>query len=242
MELHVHEDLETLSQSLAEWIRRDIEIALEEKGSYSFVLSGGSTPKTLYHLLASEPIKDQIDWTKVFFFMGDERYVPYSDDRHNGKMAHKTLLEHIPVPIENIFLMDTSLSHEESAAQYEKMLRNKFKDSEHTFDLVLLGMGDDGHTLSLFPGTEVVHESEKWVADPFVKAQDMYRITLTQPVVSKARKIVFLAAGEKKAVTLKEVLEGNYQPDEYPSQLINHSAKNVHWFVDEAAASQLKKS
>lgn len=239
MNLHQFKDLDTISRSLADWLIVDIKKTLNEKKSYSFVLSGGSTPKKLYELLAAIPRRDEIEWGKIHFFIGDERYVPFKDDRHNGKMMYETLLNHVPALKDNIHLMDTSLAPEASAKAYEKMLHNFFDQSPVTFDLVLLGMGDDGHTLSLFPGTEVVHEREKWVAAPFVKAQDMYRITLTQPVVSKAKSIVFLAAGEKKAATLKEVLQGDYQPDKYPSQLINTTNNNVHWFVDDAAAALL---
>ncbi len=239
MQLHQFENLDTLSQSLADWLIGDIKETLKKKTRYSFVLSGGNTPKALYRLLATHPRKEQIEWSKIEFYIGDERYVPFEDERHNGKMAYDTLLNHIPVKEENIYLMDTSLPQDKAAAQYEELLHQKFDGQKSTFDFVLLGMGGDGHTLSLFPGTEVVQEMDKWVAAPFVEAQKMYRITLTRPVVHKAEKIVFMAAGEGKANALKEVLEGDYNPNHFPSQTISRNNKNVHWFVDTAAASKL---
>ncbi len=241
MALHIFKDKSELSQSLADWIVKDIQRVLTRKDHYDLVLSGGSTPKALYQLLASLPWQQQVAWNKIRFFIGDERYVPFEDEHNNGRMAHYTLLDHVPVLKDNVYLMDTSLAPEASARLYDKTLRELYDEKPATFDLVLLGMGDDGHTLSLFPGTEVVHETEKWVAAPFVPAQDMYRITLTQTPVKKAKAVVFLAAGIKKAHTLKEVLQGDYRPDEYPSQLINASNDNVHWFIDEAAASALQK-
>ena len=239
MNLHVFKDLPALSEALADWVVDDIRTTLKEKDHYHFVLSGGSTPKALYALLASEPRKDAIEWYRIHFYIGDERYVPYEDARNNGKMAYDTLLSHVPVPKANVHLMDTTLAPEASARAYAKMLHETFDGAAQTFDLVLLGMGDDGHTLSLFPGTEVVHEKEQWTAAPFVAAQDMYRITLTQPVVARAATIVFLAAGANKAQTLKAVLTGAFEPDRYPSQLIHTSSKVVQWYVDEAAAAQL---
>lgn len=241
MSLHISKNIDELSRSLAKQIITDIQKTLQEKDHYDLVLSGGSTPRYLYQLLASLPYREQIEWTKIRFFIGDERYVPFEDERNNGRMIHATLLDHVPVLKDNIHLMDTTLAAAAASARmYEQLLHQLYDGQPATFDLVLLGMGDDGHTLSLFPGTEVVHETAEWVAAPFVKAQDMYRITLTQTPVQKAGKIVFLAAGDKKADTLREVLQGAYQPDRYPSQVINTSNENVHWYVDEAAASQLK--
>ncbi len=241
MQLHIFKDKNELSESLAGWIIKDIQTVLAQKEHYDLVLSGGSTPKALYKLLASLPWREQVAWNKIRFFIGDERYVPFDDERHNGRMAHDILLDHVPVLKDNVYLMNTSLAPEAAARLYEKTLQAHYDGKPTTFDLVLLGMGDDGHTLSLFPGTAVVHETEKWVAAPFVPAQDMYRITLTQTPVKKAKAIIFLAAGTQKANTLKEVLQGDYRPDDYPSQLINASNDNVHWFVDEAAASALQK-
>ncbi len=241
MHINIFKDLSALSHSLATWIATDIQQTLEHKDHYDFVVSGGSTPRPLYKLLSESPLKNRIPWEKIHFFMGDERYVPFEDDRNNGKMVYETLLNHVPVPDSNVHFMDTTLAPEASAQAYEKMLHDYYTDSSATFDLVLLGMGDDGHTLSLFPGTEVVQEKKSWVAAPFVKAQDMYRITLTRSVVNRSNCIVFLAAGAKKAPVLQKVLEGAYDPDHYPSQVIKPENGKLYWYVDEAATSSLNK-
>ena len=240
MELHIAKDPAQLSENLAAWISNYILEVLQSQPRFSFVLSGGSTPKALYHLLAKEPYNVMIPWEKLDFFWGDERAVPFEDSRNNALMAYDTLLNHLPVQPEQIHVMRTDIKPEESAAAYEKLLEHYFKGSSKTFDLVLLGMGDDGHTLSLFPGTEVVNEKEAWVKAFFLPAQDMYRITLTAPVVNKAGCIIFMATGNAKALTMKSVIEGEYNPDLYPSQQIRPESGELHWFVDEAAAGAME--
>ena len=158
-------------------------------------------------------------------------------------MAFDTLLDKVDIPRDQIHIMDTSLFPEEAALQYEKVLEEFFGSAvlpAQTFDLVLLGMGDDGHTLSLFPGTPVIHEEKQWVVSFFLKVQDMYRITLTKNIVNHADHIVFMISGPDKAQALHEVLEGERNPDRYPSQVIIPSQGELHFFMDEAAASGLK--
>ncbi len=183
-QLHIAKDAVQLSTELAEWISNYIKEVLTKKDRFTFVLSGGSTPKLLYTLLAAKPYNESIPWEKIHFFWGDERAVPFEDSRNNAKMAYDELLDKVGVKAENIHVMRTDIGAEESAAEYEKMLKQYFDGEETTFDFVLLGMGDDGHTLSLFPGTSVIHENDKWVTSFFLPAQDMYRITLTAPVVN----------------------------------------------------------
>jgi 6-phosphogluconolactonase len=240
MKLIVEKDPNALSENLASWLVDYIEEVLTKKEYFSFVLSGGSTPKLLYSLLAQSPHKERIAWEQIVFFWGDERAVPFEDSRNNAKMCYDELLYKVPVKKENIHVMRTDLLPEESARDYERVLNAYFKDSDTTFDFVLLGMGDDGHTLSLFPGTEVVHEQERWATSFFLTSQDMYRITLTAPVVNKAASVAFLATGTGKAQTLKEVLKGEKNIDLYPSQIIQPSGELL-WFVDEQAASQLSR-
>ncbi|MGH2642429.1 MAG: 6-phosphogluconolactonase [Chitinophagaceae bacterium] len=240
MYLHISRDIDSLSQDLVKWLIADIQKTLREKDCYTLALSGGNTPKELYTLLAATPYRDQIDWGKIHIFFGDERYVPFDDNRNNGKMAYDTLLRHVPIPLKQIHYFNTTFSPEQSAQEYSKILHHYFDNHPHTFDLVLLGMGDDGHTLSLFPGTAVIHENKKWVKAYFVEKLNMFRITLTVPVVIQSSSVAFLTAGEKKANTLKQVIEGNYNPDKYPSQIIKPLNDNLHWFIDKAAASQLQ--
>jgi len=239
MELHIEKDTKALSASLAEWINKYIQQVLASQDRFTFVLSGGSTPKALYALLAESPYKESIPWEKLHFFWGDERAVPFEDSRNNAKMCYDELLDKVPVKAENIHIMRTDITPEESAAEYEKIVKSYFEGSETTFDFVLLGMGDDGHTLSLFPGTEVIHEQNALATSFFLQAQDMYRITLTAPVVNNAACVAFLAAGAGKAEVLKQVLKGEKNVDLYPSQIIQPVKGQLHWFVDEAAAALL---
>jgi len=244
--LHVYKAAEELSDAVAKWIADKIGETLSRKDRFTIALSGGSTPQRLHKILAASPYKEQIDWSKLHIFWGDERAVPFEDSRNNAKMAYDTLLNFVPVPASQIHVMRTDIPAEQSAIEYEKILRQYFNSVPggpedplpNSFDLVLLGMGDDGHTLSLFPGTEVVHEEKAWVKAFFLKAQDMQRITLTKAIVNRASCVAFLTTGSGKAHALKEVLKGAYNPDLYPSQEIKPSGE-LHWFVDEAAAAGL---
>ncbi|WP_343673783.1 6-phosphogluconolactonase [Chitinophaga sp.] len=240
MELHIAKNTQELSENLAAWISNYIQEVLQDQDIFTFVLSGGSTPKSLYQLLAKEPYSKMIPWKRIHFFWGDERAVPFEDDRNNARMAFESLLEVVNVPKENIHVMRTDIKPEESAAAYEEILLEYFKDTDTTFDLVLLGMGDDGHTLSLFPGMPIVNEKKAWVSAFWLQAQDMYRITLTAPVVNQAACVIFMATGIGKALTLKNVIEGTFDAEKFPSQLIRPQDGELHWFVDEAAASALE--
>jgi 6-phosphogluconolactonase len=253
MELHVYKDSEELSFAAAKWITDRIVETLKEKERFTIALSGGSTPERLHKILAAAPYKELIDWSRMHIFWGDERAVPFQDSRNNAKMAYDTLLNFVPVPPSQIHVMRTDITPRQSAIEYEKILHQYFGEDDgvgsaaggssrvsESFDLVLLGMGDDGHTLSLFPGTAVVHEEKAWATAFFLEAQDMYRITLTKTIVNRAARIAFLTTGAKKAHALKEVLKGDYNPDLYPSQEIKPVTGELHWFVDEAAAAMLK--
>jgi 6-phosphogluconolactonase len=242
MNLEVFKDDDHLCKGLAEWITSLIEETLRRKEQFSLVLSGGNTPKKLHLLLASSPYKERIDWKKIHVFWGDERAVPFEDERNNARMAFDSLLNRVDVPQYQIHIMDTSLPPRKSAELYEEVLCEFFGTDVipvETFDLVLLGMGDDGHTLSLFPGTAVIHEEKAWVDSFLLNAQDMYRITLTKNIVNHARHIVFMISGAGKAHALHEVLEGERNPDLYPAQVISPTIGELHFFTDEAAASRL---
>ena len=240
MNLIVSNDIDDLSGKLAAWIMDYINETLKKQPRFTIVLSGGSTPKKLYGLLASSPLKDKIDWKKIHFFWGDERYVPFSDERNNAKMAFDSLLNHVPVKKENIHIIRTDIDARESASNYEEILHRYFPDNNHSFDLVLLGMGDNAHTLSLFPGYNVVHEKEKWVRSFYLKEQEMYRITLTSPVVNAANRIVFLVSGGDKAAALYHVLSTERNPDLYPSQVIQPYNGELYWWVDELAVKDIQ--
>jgi 6-phosphogluconolactonase len=245
MNLHIYQNDKEFAKDVSEWIIQTISETLKTQEKFTWVLSGGNTPKPVYELLSATPYRELIDWKKIHFFWGDERAVPFADNRNNAKMAYETLLNNVPVSADQIHVMRTDISPEQSAIEYEKILREYFpitieNSKLKTFDLVLLGMGEDGHTLSLFPGTEVVHEENAWTKAFFLKAQDMYRITLTKTIVNRSSKIAFLTTGENKADALHEVIEGKYNPDLYPSQVIKPVNGELHWFVDSDAAIELE--
>jgi 6-phosphogluconolactonase len=254
MELHISKNIEELSIAAADWMLVYIDEVLQKRELFTVALSGGSTPKKLYELLASEKYKNKIDWSKVHIFFGDERFVPFADERNNARIAYDTLFNYIPVAGNQIYIMQTeNISPVDSAKAYEQILHQYFNqqipDDElqmsnskqlQTFDLILLGMGDDGHTLSLFPGEEeVIRENERWCISLWLESQSMYRITLTHPVANNAACISFLVSGAGKAKALREVLKGSDNPELYPSQIIKPVNGKLHWFVDDAAAAEL---
>lgn len=229
------EIFETAAQLFVDAAKKNIE----EKGFFSVALTGGSSPIDLHKLLATEAYRSQVDWSKVFVFWGDERWVPLEDDLSNAKMSYETLLNHVPIPESNIFPMyKDGVDAEDYAQTYAQILREKLGDVAR-LDFIFLGMGDDGHTASLFPGTEVLHEKDKWVDAYFLVPQDMYRITLTAPFINRAGQIVVITFGEKKAKALREVLQGESNPELYPSQLLNPTAGKLIFLVDDEAAQLL---
>ncbi|MBC8155007.1 MAG: 6-phosphogluconolactonase [Bacteroidetes bacterium] len=243
MQLIIKKNPADLAKAAADFIAQRIKEVLKTQDRFTIALSGGSTPKALHELLAKSPWVDQIPWLQLHVFWGDERYVPLEDAQSNAGMAYDTLLGHVYTPEDQIHVWRTDLEPDEAAADYDRILHDYFGDSTGpTFDLVLLGMGDDGHTLSLFPGTEVVHEETAWTKAYFLTQQDMYRLTLTAPVVNRASCVLFLVAGPKKAAPLKEVLEGEFQPDKYPSQVIKPTNGDLVWMVDQQAAAGLSRS
>jgi 6-phosphogluconolactonase len=239
MQLHIHKNPDELSRALAEWITAEIETRLKQSDRFTWVVTGGNSPKQLYEILSSADYKNRIDWSKLHIFWGDERAVPFDDERNNARMTYQYLLNRVPVVKDQVHIMNTSVSPEQAAADYEKILHQYFPNNGNSFDLVLNGMGDDGHTLSLFPHTAVIHEKQAWASSFYLEAQQMYRITLTAPIVNRARKIAFLSFGANKANALKQVLQGDRNPDLYPSQVIKAEDGEVHWWVDEAAAAAM---
>ncbi len=240
MSLHISKDIEALSKSFAEWLISYIKESLSKQDRFTIALAGGNTPKKLYRLLASDEYKKLIPWERLHFFWGDERCVPFSDSRNNAKMAFEELLDHVPVIRQQVHIMQTNIDPQEAAAAYEILLHSFFDEKPDTFDLVLLGLGDNAHTLSLFPGYDVVNEHKKWVVAFYLKEQDMYRITLTAPVVNKAARVAFLVSGGDKAAAVYHIKAGEHEPDLYPAQIIQPFNGEVYWFCDEAATADLE--
>jgi 6-phosphogluconolactonase len=237
--IQVYNTSAELSKAAAELFVQTAQEAVQENGRFTVALTGGSSPEQLYKLLAHSPYRELVPWEQTFVFWGDERWVPLTDDRSNAKMTFETLLHHVPISKSHIFPMYDGQTPEAFALDFEKRLLNHFGNSTPQFDLILLGMGDDGHTASLFPGTAVLHETERWVQAYYLEPQSMYRVTFTAPLLNQAKKIVFMTFGEKKAHALHQVLEGARNPETYPSQLILPVHGETVWLVDEAAASLL---
>ena len=232
---------EQVAERAAEIFAALAEDAWGAKEDLRVALSGGSTPRILYRLLASDRYRERVPWERVRFFFGDERWIPHDHLDSNYRLANDELFSKVGVPPENVFPMPTEdLSPEQAAELYETTLRREFGwDDMPGFDLIFLGMGDDGHTASLFPHTGVLREKEKLVAAHHVEKLDADRITLTPPVLNTARRVLFMVAGKSKAPALREVLQGEYNLQEYPSQLLRKAGGQVTWLIDKEAASGL---
>lgn len=221
--------------------------AVELRGRFMVALAGGSTPRDLYRLLADDDaLRQNVSWGDAHAFWGDERHVPPTHDDSNFRMAHEALLGHVPIPPRQIYRIEAEGADAGSVAlSYEQTIRAAFglADGEWPrFDLVLLGMGEDGHTASLFPGSPAVRERTRLVIAPFVEKFGSHRITVTPPVFAHAREIAVLVAGAGKAHTLRDVLEGPLVPDRYPIQCLRDATGAATWLVDGPAASALTQA
>ncbi len=228
----------------AEEFVRAAKDSIEDRGVFNVALSGGSTPRGLFSLLATdEPLRGQVAWKKVNFFWGDERHVPPDHADSNYCMAAEALLSKVPIDSKRVWRIKGEMDDMELAAEeYEKVITDHFRLTDGKlprFDLVLLGMGPDGHTASLFPGTKALHEQERLVVSNWVGKFDTDRVTLTAPVLNNAGAIVFLVGGDDKAPALKSVLEGAFEPEQLPAQLIRPADGRLVWFIDPAAARLL---
>lgn len=231
-----------LFAAAAEEVVRAANEAVAQRGRFTIALAGGSTPKSLYNLLATNA-RTALPWDRMFFFWGDERHVPPTDSDSNYRMADEAMLAKIPVPAANVFRMKTENPEAAAVAEdYEQTLRKFFQlepGQLPTFDLILLGMGPDGHTASLFPGTAALQEKSRLVFANWVEKLKTYRITLTLPVLNAARCVIFLVSGTDKAPALHAVLEEDVSGEQYPAKLVQPRQGKVIWLVDRAAASTL---
>lgn len=240
--IRVFNDLEALSQAAAELFTVQSRQAGLICGRFSVALSGGQTPHRMYEILSTEPYRRRIHWGEVHIFWSDERCVPADDPRSNARMAREVLLSKVPIPPENIHPMIGDQSPQQAARLYENELKAFFSTQNPNFHLVLLGLGENGHTASLFPHTPVLNQTEKWVSEVYVKELDMYRLTFTAQFINQASQVVFLVSGAEKAGVLEEVLEGSYQPHNLPAQLIRPNGMHPTWLVDRAASHKLTMS
>jgi len=244
----VYSDPESWVAGVADYITALATRAIAERGRFTFAFSGGNTPRPVYERVASVGYIDRIDWSRVQVFFGDERCVPPEDPQSNYHMARTALGEQAPIPPANIHRIHGEDPPEQAATEYTQELERVFGGDAQKggppsdgFDLVLLGMGDNGHTASLFPGMAAVTESVRWVMAQYIEVVGMWRVTLTPVMLNAAHHVAFLVAGADKAEMLSKVLEGPYQPVVLPAQIIKPAHGELHWLVDAAAAAQLRR-
>lgn len=234
-----------LFSAAAEEVVRGANDAVKQRGRFTIALAGGSTPKSLYNLLATNA-RTALPWDRMFFFFGDERHVPPTDPESNYRMADESMLSKIPVAAANVFRIPAENPDAEAVAEaYEVTLKKIFSlqpGQFPQFDLILLGMGPDGHTASLFPGTAALQEKKRLVVANWVEKLKTHRLTLTLPVLNAARCVAFLVSGTDKANVLRTVLEEDAPAEQYPSKMVRPSDGKLIWLLDRAAASQLKNT
>lgn len=237
MKLNIFKTDAEVLESLAEYFAETAKAAIEANDRFSVALSGGSSPKKLHELLASK-YKESIQWDKVWFFFGDERDVPLTDSQSNYLMAKQTLFDPLGIDPSHIFAVQTALGAEEAAKDYTRHLIGFFDGESASFDLVILGLGDNSHTASLFPHTSVLTDESASVQALYIDEVKMNRITFTAPLINNAQHVAFLVYGAGKAEAVKHILEDAKDIQEYPAQLIEGA--DVQWFLDEPAASKLQ--
>jgi len=245
--LQVFPDGDALAAHAADLFAQTARDAIAARGRFTVALTGGSSPKKTYERLAQVPLLAQINWANVFVFLGDERFVLYDDERSNYGMCRSLLLDHVPLAPDQVFPIPTSATTpEDAAAEYAQTLARVFARPSDgpppLLDLILLGMGDDGHCASLFPGMPTLHTSDRWViaSPPGTLPPPVDRVSITFPVLNAARQVVFLVTGEKKATAVCGIFEGGATVEQYPAAGVHPTNGTLTWLVDEAAASGLK--
>jgi 6-phosphogluconolactonase len=235
-------DKEALSRAAAELFAEQAQAAVADHGRFVVLLAGGDTPRRTYERLASEQFRTRIPWGQVHFFWGDERCLPAGDPERNESMARAALLDSVPLHPEQVHPIRCDQSPERAAAAYASELQAFFGTQPLCFDLVLLGMGTDGHTASLLPGSASLAEQERWTAVTRRPEESFSRVTLTAPLLNRAALVVFLVTGRNKAGVLRAVLEASSPQPVVPAQLIRPLNGDLHWFVDREAASLLDEA
>ncbi|MES2124208.1 MAG: 6-phosphogluconolactonase [Gemmatimonadota bacterium] len=232
--MEVVDDATALAQRATARFVSSVRRATAERGRCVVLLSGGTTPRATYARLAKPEIASQIDWSRLHLCFGDERCVPVTDPRNTFRMVREVLTSHVPLPDEQLYRIRTELTPADAALDYEQTLRALLGTDRP--DLVFLGLGDDGHTASLFPGHAPVRELVRWVVADELAEQSMWRVTVTPPLLNAAREVVFLVSGAGKSSVLQSVLQPPRDPDSLPAQVIRPTNGRLEWIVDRAAA------
>lgn len=237
--VEVWADAPLLITRAAELFTETARQAVSARGRFMVALSGGSTPRALYELLAGEVYAPRVPWALTHLFWSDERCVPPTSEESNYRMAHEALLARVPVPAEQIHRMRGEDEPQRAALDYARILEEEFDETPPRFDLILLGMGEDGHTASLFPDSTALDDAEHLVVAPFVEKFKAHRLTMTFRTINAGRSVMFLVSGKAKAETLRAVLEGEREGRRYPAQLVQPASGELAWLIDEAAAKSL---
>lgn len=241
MKINVYKTPEESLASVAAFFAATAKEAIEARDRFTVALSGGNSPKILHKMLVDD-YRDKVEWDKVYFFLGDERDVPLTDAQSNYLMAKQTLLDPLGIDESQVFPVQTSLGAEEAAKEYTRTLINFFDGESAEFDLIILGLGDNSHTASLFPHTSVLQDESASVQGLYIDEVKMNRITFTAPLINNAHHIAFMVYGAGKAEAVKHIIEDETDIDNYPAQLIKQrSGGDLQWFLDEGAASRLSK-
>jgi len=240
MIMQTYPDLETLSRAAARLFARQADQAVKVRARFSVALSGGQTPRRTYEILTQPPFRDQVPWERTHVFWGDERCVAPDDPRSNARLAREALLGRVPLPPAQIHPVSCTNSPATAATEYAALLREFFGAGPPRFDLIFLGLGEDGHTASLFPYDGALEERQRWTAAVYVPAQYLHRVTLTATLINQARVVVILVAGAAKAGALREVLHGPWDPHRLPAQLIKPEPGELYWLVDREAAGLIE--
>ena len=243
--IKIFQDISEMDQFAAKKVVTISKRLIKKTGRFTFALCGGNTPKSFYHLLTTDEFRNEIDWENVYFFLGDERDVSPMSDQSNFRMINEILFQPLDIPKTNIIRWPTEIINaEEVALNYQRALVKALELGQNEFpkfDLVLLGMGEDGHTASLFPKSKALTEEARMVVANYVEKYDSQRLTFTYPTINNSSNILFLIAGEEKAAALKEVLEGEQNITKYPAQGVNINSGTYFWLVDEKAGELLSK-
>ncbi len=236
----IWKDHEAASIAAAHYFVMLCRQCIAKKGRFTVALSGGNTPKRLYELLASPLFSQNIPWEKVFFFWSDERFVSHTDPESNYRMAWETLLHHIPVSDKNIFAVPVAGEAKAAAKEYEQSILSFWKKKKVVFDCILLGIGEDGHTASLFPGTKILKEKKRLVKEVWLEEKRSWRISFTLPLINNASSLIFLATGKEKAAVLSTILTKKKKKALLPAQMVKPVNGNVSWMLDEEAAAKIQ--
>ena len=234
-------DPESLSLTAAHFFVTECHRSIALHGRFIVALSGGNTPKRLYQLLATPEFSKNIPWKKVFLFWSDERFLPHTDPESNYRMVKENLLDHISIPKKNIYPTPVKSSPRLCAAKYEASIKKIFPGKAPAFDWVLLGVGEDGHTASLFPATNILKKKKRLVKEVWVESKQTWRISFTLPLINKAVQIIFLVVGKEKAAVVATALANKKTKHSLPIQLVQPDKGIIYWLLDDAAASSIKE-